>query len=664
MSHQYPGINLDLRHYPQGHEPTIYPIGAYQTCPGALSDLLPVREIFMMVLMDRLTDKADWHKKVFDEEIVGKWRKEALEQPEDELYSQITEGKTSERIPKPRGRIISAAAFDYCIKELRAKAAHFEKTHFVPTLDSAGTAVVKSDTAVTPELQDELRTAFDQLCVDQASSVDWHPRSGDMVQNLVHPSMYPFIYGKSNFIQEEVVGVSDAIESWAGKGETAPEHGNDDLVGQDPTDPNHGDFGIPHEYWSTKYQWLPANLAFRKDGTVKFTSYINNLHPQRYPEIYRTIEKLVDASIPAWDQCLAEYKYYEKIGAGRLVSRFSLPESCFEDDDHLWESFNAKELARHDVELDDDVLDDLDGDEEGIQRSKWEKVRDPLLPEPDHVFKVDYTCRNSLREKFKATGLQVIVKMATIELNHEKPEFPIGGWHIEGQMNERICATALYYLDSENVTPSHLSFRMQTSDEQFALQEITGQDSYNWLERVYGTELGGYDKTACLQQYGSVETRQGRLLAFPNVLQHRVSPFKLQNPAKPGHRRFIALWLVDPHQRIVSTANVPPQQLDWWAEAVFGADAEAKRGNMPPEVFQLLMEQGIADKFPKTDISHGRKLPHDILQIVRETGVMPKGLITAEEARQHRLELIDIRSRFQEAAESNWSDANYSFCEH
>lgn len=30
-------------------------------------------------------------------------------------------------------------------------------------------------------------------------------------------------------------------------------------------------------------------------------------------------------------------------------------------------------------------------------------------------------------------------------------------------MNERICATALYYLDGENVTPSHLSFRIQTS---------------------------------------------------------------------------------------------------------------------------------------------------------------------------------------------------------
>jgi hypothetical protein len=86
-------------------------------------------------------------------------------------------------------------------------------------------------------------------------------------------------------------------------------------------------------------------------------------------------------------------------------------------------------------------------------------------------------------------------------------------------MNEHICATALFYLDSENITPSNLSFRMQTSNYQDELQEITGQNEYNWLERVYGTELGpSLESSPCLQHYGSAETRQGRLLAFPNVL--------------------------------------------------------------------------------------------------------------------------------------------------
>jgi hypothetical protein len=84
-------------------------------------------------------------------------------------------------------------------------------------------------------------------------------------------------------------------------------------------------------------------------------------------------------------------------------------------------------------------------------------------------------------------------------------------------MNEHICATALYYLDSENITTSQLSFRMQTDaylNDHEAYQ--VEQDQYFWLERVHGTDLG--DNGPCLQDYGSVETPQGRFLAFPNVL--------------------------------------------------------------------------------------------------------------------------------------------------
>ncbi len=87
-------------------------------------------------------------------------------------------------------------------------------------------------------------------------------------------------------------------------------------------------------------------------------------------------------------------------------------------------------------------------------------------------------------------------------------------------MNEHIVAVALYYLDSENVTPTRLSFRMATSSWQEKLSEQVAQDMYRPYERVYGTGLGAH--WACVnpvsQTYGSVETPEGRLLAFPNVL--------------------------------------------------------------------------------------------------------------------------------------------------
>jgi hypothetical protein len=77
------------------------------------------------------------------------------------------------------------------------------------------------------------------------------------------------------------------------------------------------------EYWSDKYQWLPANVGFREDGSAEFTSYVNNLHPTKFPEIYRTIERLVDRVIPAWNHCLREVpRFGDETFAGRDKSRF------------------------------------------------------------------------------------------------------------------------------------------------------------------------------------------------------------------------------------------------------------------------------------------------------------------------------------------------------
>ncbi len=86
-------------------------------------------------------------------------------------------------------------------------------------------------------------------------------------------------------------------------------------------------------------------------------------------------------------------------------------------------------------------------------------------------------------------------------------------------MNEHIVAVALYFLDSENVTQTRLSFRMVTNSWQEKLSERLAQSVYDIYERIYGTGLGlNWLYAHTLQTYGSVQTPEGRLLAFPNVL--------------------------------------------------------------------------------------------------------------------------------------------------
>ena len=85
-------------------------------------------------------------------------------------------------------------------------------------------------------------------------------------------------------------------------------------------------------------------------------------------------------------------------------------------------------------------------------------------------------------------------------------------------MNEHIVATALYYLDSDNVTPTELSFRMATSADQTYIHSQVGDEKYEVYERIFGTVFHYHAGNESVQPYGSVATPEGRLLAFPNVL--------------------------------------------------------------------------------------------------------------------------------------------------
>lgn len=94
--HHYPGLGLYLRHHDQdgrgdGHNGEVYPIGIHQDSYGSTSEMLLVREVAMMIVMNQLTEKPDWHIKVFDDVIAEKWIEEGLALPVEPLYDDIVE---------------------------------------------------------------------------------------------------------------------------------------------------------------------------------------------------------------------------------------------------------------------------------------------------------------------------------------------------------------------------------------------------------------------------------------------------------------------------------------------------------------------------------------------------------------------------------------------
>ncbi|KAK1219054.1 hypothetical protein PQX77_018244 [Marasmius sp. AFHP31] len=576
---------------------------------------ITVRERTILSIINELSDKPEWDRKVTDKAIVARWKTEAL-------------GR--------EGVDCSEDMFNFCISELRAKAPRFLQTGRIAILDSEA-AIVKSDTAIPASLTEDLKAAVRLLEDVPERDKDWHPGSNGKVLDLVHPSLYPLMYGLSRVFPFESCTALTPTEGLQrhGEGAVIPKPSKNETSIQIPGRkgiylPNGicrwqlEDLDLPVlGYWSDSYQWLPSEVAFRGDDEVEITSYVNNLHP-RHTALYSVLEKIIARTIPLWDDCLSYFGFKQPQGRVPVL-------------EIEWEYPEEEEEEEEDDEEDEDDSEDSEaGEESGSEGSQSRARRILVQPSPTNIKRIPFRkCPEvlthvNLRQDWKAEGLQIIVKLANIELRPEegKTSYEGGAWHIEGQLNEHICASAIYYYDQSNITESRLAFRQLTQRDE--LEDIEyPQDDYEGIETLFGIKQRG----PALQTLGSVVTKEGRLVAFPNVLQHRVEPFELVDAEKPGYRKILALFLVDPYIRTLSTANVPPQQKDWWADVVY-KDESTRLSKLPVEVFDRVVE--MTEDWP----------------------------ISLEEAKKVREDLMAQRRHFVGKVNKDFEQQAFSFCEH
>jgi hypothetical protein len=511
------------------------------------------------------------------------------------------------------------------ISELQFKADLYEKTGFIPIMDYSATAI-KSDTLMTDELASELNAAVAALENVPEDRKHWHPGSNERVLDLVHPSMFPLIYGRSRIVTEKRIGLDEALE-YCGTGQTIPEPLPVEMQG--PT--RNPDISA----LSNRFQWLPCDVSLNvANGKAKIESYINNLHPTKHAELYPIIEKFIEKSLPAWDiiyRWPAEFET-QRLKTDRVGPLCTTPEVC----EKIYECRPSnRPLNEGEEERDEDEEYEANYEESarGLLDFAWFAETHKMdLPDPDPT---DTSHIKITPEHVKTSGffgnkdrLQVIVKLANIHLTPDKPSYEGGTWHVEGQLNEHICATALYYYDSDNITDCHLIFRTLANREGLVTTlDYNQSDDYS-IEHTFAIDTG-----VNTQQFiGSVLTRQGRALFFPNLYMHQVSPFKLADPSRPGHRKILALFLVDPAIPVISTAHVPPQQRDWWAEATqLSGPTVASR--LPPELRNMVV--GSVD-FP----------------------------IGMEDAKEVMEELMAERSQLKEKTDRGLNSIEWNFCEH
>ena len=164
-----------------------------------------------------------------------------------------------------------------------------------------GVCYVKSK---LPEvLEKKLKANIDELA--KKIPIDYHPKSNDIVRDLVHPALYPYIKGVSKLKKDE-------------------------HVPEDPTEDKANDFW-GRKYEDSKFQWLPTPFKITNDRTCKIQEYINNLDRESFSDLYENLEKLFEVFLP----------YFEEVWAySKAVEFFD-----GDDDDDEGEPFNKEKVS-------------------------------------------------------------------------------------------------------------------------------------------------------------------------------------------------------------------------------------------------------------------------------------------------------------------------------
>ncbi|KAG8899163.1 hypothetical protein FRC01_010640, partial [Tulasnella sp. 417] len=377
-------------------------------------------DLRMIELSYALRSKPSWWINIQNPTIRSSWKAEALEQV-------------------IRGDRLKEAEVEWVLDELEDYAKmRDEETGIQP---SCHVRIWESDGLISEDFKSRLIREGAILENVPDEEKDWHSRYGDQVLNLVHPSLFCAVYGRtpswntSNRDRrlEPLKAPRREMKAWA---------------------------------YSPKFSWIPTDFQLGKNGTpATALGYINNVHPTQNKDLIPIIESLVGRFSLLWDKVLTDI----------LPENDSLPGRQKVVGSYTWtyntESSGSSSQGGH--------RRTLGAARSSRPRGALKTINLPTVdPQGYRKSEQDITYRKSTYSIQERT-VQVIVKLATIHLTPEKPEFPGGGWHVEGMANERVVASGLYYYDCENITDSQLAFRMGVNLE---------SAGYEWDERE-GIEL-------------------------------------------------------------------------------------------------------------------------------------------------------------------------------
>ncbi|KAK6497880.1 hypothetical protein TWF481_012279 [Arthrobotrys musiformis] len=570
-----PEDEFDLEGSKVRHAPP--PPGTYpHPLDGKLSfaEAMTYKETYVRSFSAAVRNKPNWTEKILDKVLFAKWLREAQEQ------APLCDGGRHRVLTWDEddvGYVYNELVNVYkpFVEKLRESGKRLE-----PDIDG----VWREDEFIDEDLRMELINAVATLENVPDDEKDWHPGSHKQVLDLVHPSLWPIIYGRSISIK-------------TGEPIQRPREMEADEQG-----------------FSAKFCWLPSEFEVSDDGKrTEIKSYINNLaaSDRQKALFYPILEKIFTKFVPLFNHVLGDLRMgkhdFKRVFAtagkkwwfdgltklsnenhqskwDKLLAQFingeALDVNFLEQLPRASKRFASEDLGDPEFEGCDDS-DDEDIDERG--NPDIYEVRDSMGIYVDRKWEPP-----EITDDIKLEGktAKVIVKLANIVLTPNKPRYKGGSWHVEAMLNERIIATGIYYYDQENITDSNLLFRRTVGNvPNWEDAELLEQNS-DW-PIVFN--MSSESRSWAVQNVGHIATKEKRAIAFPNIYQHRVKPFRLLDPTKPGHRKILVFFLCDPStsNELPTTKDIAPQQPESRAQA-HDLFRRGPMGQLPEEVFEMI----------------------------------------------------------------------------
>ena len=128
---------------------------------------------------------------------------------------------------------------------------------------------------VPHDLRLSLGQNIDELA--EKTPIDYHPNSNDIVRDLVHPALYPYIKGVSKLkanvqLPKDLLPKEDGSDFW----------------------------GRPYE--ESKFQWLPTPFKITTERKCLIQDYINNLDQTLFPNLYKDLASLFEIFLPYFEE--------------------------------------------------------------------------------------------------------------------------------------------------------------------------------------------------------------------------------------------------------------------------------------------------------------------------------------------------------------------------